>query len=88
MREHDPIIDRSQLIQGLVSWEGQSVNVSCVIPSKKSLLSIIQEGEETRNKQKELEKEQQLIRDEVREQWQELDFERQMLRKEAEAKRE
>ena len=44
--------------------------------------------EETRSKQKELEKEQQLIRDEVREQWQKLDFERQMLRKEAEAKRE
>ena len=40
------------------------------------------------NKQKELKKEQQLIRDEVKEQWWELDYERQMLRKEAEAKRE
>ena len=40
------------------------------------------------NKEKELEKEQQSIRDEVREWWQELDFERQMLRKEAEANRE
>ena len=41
-----------------------------------------------RNKQKELEKELQLIRDEVREWWWELDFERQMLRKEVQAKRE
>ena len=46
------------------------------------------EGEETRSKQKELDGEQQLIRDEVREWWWELDFERQMLRKEADAKRE
>ena len=61
--------------------------MSCVISSKRILLSIIQEGEEMRNKQ-ELEKEQQSIRDEVREWWQELDFERQMLRKEAEATRE
>ena len=88
LREDDPIIDVSQLIQRLASWEGQSINVSCMISSKRSLLSIIQGGEEMRNKQKELEKEQQLIRDEVREQWQELDFERQMLRKETEAKRE
>ena len=69
LREDDPTIDVSQLIQGLASWEGWSVNVSCVISSKRSLFSIIQEGEETRNKQKELEKKQQLIRDEVREVW-------------------
>ena len=56
--------------------------------SKRSPLSIIQVWEGMQNKQKELEKEQQLIRDEVKEQWQELDYERQMLRKEAEAKRE
>ena len=66
LKEDDPIIDVSQLIQGLVSWEGQSVNVSCMISSKRSLLSITQEGEETRNKQKELEKELQSFRDEVR----------------------
>ena len=42
LREDDPIIDVSQLIQGLVSWEGQSVNVSCMISSVRSLLSIIQ----------------------------------------------
>ena len=86
LKEDDPIINVSQLIQGLASWEGQSVNVSSVISSKRSLLSIIQEGDEMRSKQKELEREQQLIRDEVREWWQELDFERQMIRKEAEAK--
>ena len=62
--------------------------MSCVISSKRSLLSIIQEGEEMRNKQKELEKEQQLIRDEVRGWYQELDFEGQMLKKEVEAKTE
>ena len=44
VREDDPIINVSQLIQGLVYWEGQSVNVSCVISSKRSLFSIIQEG--------------------------------------------
>ena len=52
LREDNPIIDVSQLMQGLLSWEGQSVNVSCMISSKRSLLSIIQEGEEMRNKQK------------------------------------
>ena len=50
LREDYPITDTSQLIQGLASWEGQSVNVSCVISSKRSLLSIIQEGEEIREK--------------------------------------
>ena len=55
-REDSPIIDVSQLIQELASWEGQSVNVSCMISSKRSLFSVIQEGEEMRNKQKELEK--------------------------------
>ena len=40
LREEDPIIEVSQLIPGLMSWEGQSVNVSC-----KSLLSIMQVGE-------------------------------------------
>ena len=59
-----------------------------MISSKRSLLSIIQEGEEMRNKQNELEKEQRSIRDEVREWWQELDFERQILWKEADTKRE
>ena len=52
LREDDPIIDVSHLIQGLASWEGQSVNVSCVMSSKRGLLHIIQEGEEMRNKQK------------------------------------
>ena len=37
--------------------------------SKRSLLIVIQVGEEMRNKQKELEMEQQLIGDEVKEQW-------------------
>ena len=46
LKEDDPIIDVSQLIQGLASWEGQSINVCCMISSKRSLLSIIQEGEE------------------------------------------
>ena len=68
-KEDDLIISVSQLIQGLMSWKGQSVNVSCVISIKRILLSIIQEGEGIRNKQKELEKKQQLIRDEAREQW-------------------
>ena len=77
LKEDDPIIDVLQLIQGMTSWEGQSVNVSCVISSNRNLLSIFQKGEEIRNKQKELEKEQQLIRDEIREGWQELGFERQ-----------
>ena len=76
LKEDDPIINVLQLIQGLASWEGQSVNVSFMISIKRSLLSIIQDGEETQNKEKELEKEQQFIRDEVKEQWCELDYER------------
>ena len=58
LKEDDPIIGVSQLIQGLTSWEGQSVNVSCVISSKRTFFSMIQEGQEMRSKQKELEKEQ------------------------------
>ena len=69
LKEDDPIIKVSQLILGLASWEGQSVNVSRVMSSKRSLLSITQVREEMSYKQKELEKEQQLIRDEVKEQW-------------------
>ena len=57
LKEDNPITDISQLKQGLASWEGQSVNVSCMICSKRSLLSTMQQGEEMRNKQKELEKE-------------------------------
>ena len=41
LREEDPIIKVSQLIPGLMSWEGQPVNVSCVLSSKGSFLSII-----------------------------------------------
>ena len=67
LKEDNPIIKVSQLIPGLASWEGQSVNVSCVMSSRRSLFSIIQVGEKMRNKQKELEKEQQLIKDEVKE---------------------
>ena len=69
LKEDDPIIELSYLIPGLTSWEGQSVIVSCMMSSKRSLLSIIQLGEEMQNKKKELEKEQQLIRDEVKEWW-------------------
>ena len=67
LKEDNPVIDISQLIQGLASWEGQSVNVHCMISNKRSLLSIIQIGEEMQNKQEGLEKEQQLIGDEVKE---------------------
>ena len=42
LKEEDPMIEVSQLIPGLVSREGQSVNVSFVMSSKRSLLSIIQ----------------------------------------------
>ena len=41
LKKEDPIIDVSQLIQGLTSWKGQSVNVSCMISNKRGLLSII-----------------------------------------------
>ena len=44
LKEDDSIIHVLQLIQGLASWEGQSVNVSCMISGKRSLLSIIQKG--------------------------------------------
>ena len=45
-KEDGPIMKVSQLIPGFASWEGQSVNVSCVMSSKISLLSMIQVGEE------------------------------------------
>ena len=50
MKEDDPIMEVSQLIQWLAFWEGQSVNVCCVISNKRSLLSIIQVEEEVQNK--------------------------------------
>ena len=46
LKEDKPIIEVSQLIPGLASWEGQSVNVSCVMSNKRSLFSIIQVQEE------------------------------------------
>ena len=46
LKEDDPLIKVSQLILGLASWEGHSVNVSCVMSNKRSLLSITQVGEE------------------------------------------
>ena len=46
LKEDDPVIEVSQLIPGLASWEGQCVNVSCVMSSKRSLLSLIQVVEE------------------------------------------
>ena len=46
LKEDDPIVEISQLIPGLASWEGQCVNVSCLMSSKRSLLSIIQVWEE------------------------------------------
>ena len=67
LKEDDPVIEISQLIPGLASWEGHSVSVSCVMSRKRSLLSNVQVGEEMQNKQKDLEKEQQLIRNEVKE---------------------
>ena len=45
LREEDAVVEVSQLIPGLMSWEGQSVDVSCMMSSKRSLLSIIQGGE-------------------------------------------
>ena len=41
LKEDDPIIKVSQLIPGLAFWEGQSVNVSCMMSNKRSLLTII-----------------------------------------------
>ena len=46
LKEGNPVIKVSQLIPGLASWGGQSVNVSCLMSSKRSLLSIIEVGEE------------------------------------------
>ena len=69
LKDDDPIIEVSWLIPELASSEGQSVNVSCVMSSKRSIFSIIQVGEEMQNKQKELEKEQQLVRDDVQKRW-------------------
>ena len=66
LREEDPVVEVSQLIPGLTLREGQYVDVSCMMSSKRSLLSIMQVREEVWNRQKELEREQQLIRDEVK----------------------
>ena len=69
LREEDPIMEVSHLIPGLTSLEGQSVNVGCMMSSKRSLISIIQVGEEMQNKWKQLEREQKLIKDEMKECW-------------------
>ena len=40
LKECDPIIKVSQVIPGLVSWEGQSVNVTCVM-STREVFSVL-----------------------------------------------
>ena len=58
LREADPMVEVFQLLHGLAAWEGQSVDMSCLMSSKRSLFSIVQVGEEAQNRQKELEREQ------------------------------
>ena len=41
LREEDPIVEVFQLMHRLASWEGQSVDMSCLMFSKRSLLSIV-----------------------------------------------
>ena len=42
LREEDLIVEVFQLMHGLASWEGQSLDVICLMSSKRSLLSIVQ----------------------------------------------
>ena len=79
LRKVDPTVEVFQLMHGLISLEGQSVDVSCLMSSKSSLPSIVQVGEEAQDRQKELERDQQLIRHEVKERQLELIHEQQML---------
>ena len=48
LREKDPVVEVSQLILGLTSEEGQSVNVSCVIPTKEVFSVIYRWGRKCR----------------------------------------
>ena len=63
-----PIIDNAQVIHGLATWKGKSVDVSCLMSEKESLLNMVQTREEVRVKNRELERDQQMLW-EMRSKW-------------------
>ena len=57
------IIEVSRVIQGLFHWGGQAITVDSVVATQDSITEIIKEWEVQREKQKELEQEQQGLRE-------------------------
>ena len=59
IEDQSSIIEVSRAIQGLFHWGGQSIMVDSVVETQDSITEIIKEQEIQREKQKELEQEQQ-----------------------------
>ena len=86
--EDVPIVEVFQLMNGVALWEAQPLDISCLMSRKHCILNTVQAGEEAWERQRELEREQQLMRDEANERQGELDSEQQVLREEARVKHE
>ena len=59
IEDQSPVIEVSRAIQGLFNLGGQSIMVDSVVATQDSITKIIKEQEVQREKQKELEQEQQ-----------------------------
>ena len=59
IEDQSSIIEVSRAIQGLFHWGGQSITVNSIVATQDSITEIIKEREIQREKQKELEQEQQ-----------------------------
>ena len=49
-----PVIEVAQKMHGPTQWDGMGTNISCLMSMKKSVLSIVNDQEEGRNLQREL----------------------------------
>ena len=59
IEDQSSIIEVSRVIQGLFHWGDQAITVDTVVAAQDSITEIIKEWEVQREKQKELEQEQQ-----------------------------
>ena len=54
-----PVVKVTQKMHGPISWEGMNSKISCLMSTKKSVLSIVNDREESRNLQKELQEQRE-----------------------------
>ena len=59
-----PVVEVARKVHGLILWKGMNSEISCLMSTRKSVLSIVNDREESRNLQKELQ-EQRRAKEEV-----------------------